>query len=402
METRKNLKIFMRHFRSNNYDEKLKYYFNYANLCKVPKDVSRETHKFLSLYNHGSNTTKKVDQYFESARSHVASVFGGTAEKWFFSGPVSQAVTYTALHIIKDFMLKNNKKPEFVTYKNNFPSLILPIQNMSKLSLCVFNLVDYPENGIDQEWLELNVKGKDVFLLSLVDFFNGQIHDLDLIYEFCNKENIILMVDFSQFPFWGKLNVSKYKNTIFFTVLHKWLFGYPGSSLAYIPFDTLPVIQSWRNKKDLFNLDENSNIINTYEVSNRNPISVSSFEGSFKFVKGIGIDKLNKLLEDSMSYLLENISQIETSLYKKNNSGENNFHLFSYDSRYMNLKSNILLIKTDMVDELYKHLKQNGFAITSYKNIGIRLSTSFITAKEEVDSLTYSIKNFFQNSIYNK
>jgi len=68
----------------------------------------------------------------------------------------------------------------------------------------------------------------------------------------------------------------------------------------------------------------------------------------------------------------------------------------------MNLKSNILLIKTDMVDELYKHLKQNGFAITSYKNIGIRLSTSFITAKEEVDSLTYSIKNFFKNSIYNK
>jgi selenocysteine lyase/cysteine desulfurase len=399
METRKNLKIFLRHFKSKNYNEKLKYYFNYANLCRVPKDVSRETHKFLSLYNHGSNTTKKVDKYFESVRSHVSSVFGGTAEKWFFSGPVSQVVTYTTLHIIKDFILEKNKKPEFITYKNNFPSFILPIQNMSKLNLCQFYLADYPENGIDKEWLEFNVKGKDAFLLSLVDFFNGQTHDLDLIYEFCNKENILLMVDFSQFPYWGKLNVSKYKNTVFFTVLHKWLFGYPGSSLAYIPFESPPVIQSWRNKKDLFNLDEDSNFINTYEISNRNPISVSSFEGAFKFVRYIGIDKLNKLLENSIKYLIENMSQIEKYQFEENNSGDNKFNLASHDSSYMSMKSNILLIRTNMVDELYKYLKQNGFTVTFYKNIGIRLSTSFITTKEEVDSLTLSIKNFFKNSI---
>ncbi len=385
METKKSLRFILNEFKpSNNY-----YYFNYANLARVPKSVVREISKTQKMFCYGSKSTKKIEKYYDDVRSHLTATFGGKQSNWYFLGPVSSVISNVLMHYIRDFIKKENKKPLITTYKMNFPSLILPTKSISELGLCDFKLIKYPVDGIDSIWLEKNIDS-DIFIISLVDFFNGKIHDLNLIHKFCQRKEIILIVDFSQFPFWGILNVSNFSNTIFISVLHKWLLGFPGHSIAYINLDTEPFINSWQNMKDLFDYDTEK-FNKSYEISNRSFLPFSSFEGAFKLCEKIGFDKINKYMKTSTDYLLDMMAKLKNKYPVI--SITNNIQKF-------NDKSSTIVSFTigEKTDELSKFLMKNNIILSYFKNKLIRISTSFITTKEEIELLIKKIEEWLKEN----
>ncbi len=374
METRKNLRFILSNFKI----KKDQYYFNYANYSKVPKSVIRETHKLNSLFGYGSVVSKKVEKYQNEVRSHVAAVFGGKSENWYFSGPVSSAISTLLLQIIRDFKVINNKIPTISTYKRNFPSLVLPAISLEKFGLCKLDLIEYPENGIDENWCNKNINS-DIFIISLVDFFNGQIHDLDLIYSICKSKNVNLIVDFSQFPYWGILNVNNYPGVVFVSVLHKWLMGYPGHSISYIDYESIPFFLGWQNISNIIDYDL-ENIIKTHEISNKSPLPFCSFEGAFKFVNSIGLDKINRYIKSSSNGLLEKLNDL--------GSKYPGLKIIQNNENFRGIKSSIISISVgSKTKDLFKYL-YNYNIIASYFNVElIRFSTSFTTSKEEIDFL---------------
>lgn len=385
METKKNLRFLLNEFKQS----KDYYYFNYANLAKTPKSVTREISKTQKLFCYGSKSTKKMEKYYDDVRSHLTATFGGKKSNWYFLGPVSSVISNVLMHIIRDFLKKKNKRPLITTYKMNFPSLILPAKSISELGLCDFNLIEYPIEGIDNKWLEKNIVS-DIFMISLVDFFNGKIHDLNLIHKFCQSKEILLIVDFSQFPFWGILNVTNFPNTIFISVLHKWLLGFPGHSIAYIDLNTEPFINSWQNMKDLFNYDTEK-LNKSYEISNRSFLPFSSFEGAFKLCEKIGFDKINKYMKTSVDYLLDMIMELKNKYPVI--SVTNNIQKF-------NDKNSTIVSFTigEKTDELSKFLMKNNIILSYFKNKLIRISTSFITSKEEIEFLIKKIEEWFKEN----
>lgn len=413
METKKSLRFILRNFQFSEF-----YYFNYANLARVPKSVERETRKLLSIFSYGSSANKKLEKYFEDSRGHVSSIFGGNPERWYFLGPVSSVIINVIMTLISDNIKLKGVTPTITTYSKNFPSLILPIKSLEKLNLCKFSLLEYPEEGISLNWLEINIKS-DIFIISLVDFFNGFIHDLDMIYDYTMKKGIKLIVDFSQFPYLGILNISNYPGAIFISVLHKWIMGYPGNSIAYIDIDRRlskseidkqefsnnginelkindklifddfkPFFPGWRNMVNLFDYNEN-NFTSTYEISNRNILPFTSFEGSFKFVNKIGIDKINKYIESSNLYLLEKLNRLSNeypSLLVK-----------LCKESYKGKKSSIIAVSVkEKTKDLFKYIYHNKIISSFFDNDTIRFSTSFITTKEEIDFLILVLSKWFK------
>ncbi|MFN3410645.1 MAG: aminotransferase class V-fold PLP-dependent enzyme [Exilispira sp.] len=395
METKKSLRFISRNFKNSSY-----FYFNYANFAKVPKSVIRETKKFFSLYNFGSIHFKKIEKYCENVRSHLAGVFGGVKSQWFFGGPVSQVISNVLLQLIRDYININKTIPVVSSYKMNFPSLILPVLSLESQNLCKFNLLEYPENGIDENWCNENINS-NIFLMSLVDFYNGQIHDIELINSYCIKKNIVLIVDFSQFPYWGILDVSKYKNTIFVSVLHKWLLGLPGHSIAYINLPTKPFFMGWQNMKNIFDYNIND-FSNTFEISNKSPLAFSSFEGAFKLINLIGFDKINRYISNSREYLLEKLTKLESKY--------NQFNVKNFNSSFIGKKSSIFSVSINskvlkgkdisisINRKLFDFLLKNKIISSYFPIDSIRISTSFITSKEEIDFLIDKIEEFLRNN----
>lgn len=381
METKKSLRFILSYFKI----KKDNYYFNYANLAKVPKTILRETHKFNSIFGYGSNFTKKIEKYQEEVRNHVTSVFGGTKGNWYFLGPVSSVISNVLLQIIRDYLDTEKRIPIISTYKMNFPSLILPVKSLESLNLCKLNLVEYPQEGIDKKWCEEKIKS-DIFIISLVDFFNGFTHDLDLINTYCKSKGVKLIVDFSQFPYWGILNVNNYPDVIFVSVLHKWLLGYPGHSVSYINISSMPFFQGWRNMENLFDYD-NKSLLKSHEISNRSPLPFCSFEGAFKLANLVGFDKINRYIEGSSKYLLEKLIQIENRFEK--------FKIISSPGNYRDYKSSIIAISIgSKTKELLTCLYNKGIICSYFPIDIIRISTSFITTKEEIDFLYKNIEQW--------
>ena len=390
METKKRLRFILSYFKI----KKDNYYFNYANLAKVPKTILRETDKFNSIFAYGSTFAKKVEKYQNEVRSHLSSVYGGIAENWFFLGPVSSVVSNILLQIIRDYKKREKRIPSISTYKMNFPSLILPVKSLESENLCSFNLIEYPEKVVDKNWCEEKIKS-DIFLMSLVDFFNGFTHDLDLIYSHCQSKGIKLIVDFSQFPYWGILNVNNYPGVIFTSVLHKWLLGYPGHTISYIDLDTMPFFQGWRNMNNLFDYNI-ENFLKSHEISNRSPLPFCSFEGAFKLASNVGFDKINRYIKSSSNFLLEKLEQIGKKHEK--------FKIINNVENFKNHKSSIIAISVgSKTKELLTYLYNNNI-IASYFPIDlIRFSTSFITTKEEIEFLSKNIEHWCNdNLIYEK
>lgn len=388
METKKSLRLILNEFKL----KKDFYYFNYANLARVPKAVIRESKKFLSLYNYGSFLSKKVENYQENVRSHVASVFGGKVENWYFQGTVASAIGNVLLHIIRDFENEKKRRPVISTYKMNFPSLIMPAINLASQEKCYLKLLDYPDEGIDNKWLENNLNS-DIFIISLVDFFNGAMHDLNLIYDYCKSKDILLIVDFSQFPYWGILNVDNFPDAIFISVLHKWLLGYPGNSILYINKETPPFFQSWMNMRNIFDY-ETQNLSKSYEIANKNPLAFACFEGAFKLCNKIGFDKINRYLKSSNIYLTQNLKSLSEKyselkiIEKKINS--NNGLVSTIDSISIGEKTR----------NLFEFLNLNYIYTSIFPNNILRISTSFITTKEEIDFLIKKIEEFLSTNCY--
>ncbi len=387
MENKKNIRFILKNFKLI----KDLYYFNYANYCKVPKNVLRETNKTNSTFSYGSIIDKKAKIYQDTVREHLSSVFGGNKEKWFFLGPVSSVISNIGLQLIRDIKDEKKRVPIVSTYKMNFPSLIMPFLAFERMNLCKFEFLDYPEKGIDKRWCEENIKS-DLFIISLVDFFNGFIHDLNLIHSYCQQKGIRLIVDFSQFPFWGHLDVGNFKNTVFISVLHKWLMGFPGFSISYMDIDSKPLFHGWKNMSNIFDYTD-SFVNESYEISNVNITPFTTFEGAFKLTNLIGIEKVNKYIKDSKEYLNENLSYIEKEYQE--------FKIIKSDEKFKDLTSSIISVTLEEESiSLFKYLKSNNIICSFFPNNYIRFSTSFITYKEEIDTLVNAIKEWIRNKNY--
>jgi len=385
MENKKNLRFIINNFKQ----KKDLYYFNYANYAKVPKSVNREARKINSIFAFGSIINKKMADYQDIVKGHVSSIFGGEKSRWFFLGTVSSVISNIGIQLIRDYINDYGRIPAVTTYRKNFPSLILPFQSYSTIKLCRLILLDYPENGIDEVWLKKNVKS-DIFVISLVDFFNGFIHDLDLIHSHCVQNNIKLIVDFSQFPYWGILNVNNYNETIFISVLHKWLLGYPGYSISYINLKSRPFYFGWRNMKDIFNYDV-STFTDSHENSNITSLPFASFEGAYKLNKNIGFDKINKYIRTSREYIFQRLYELENKYHS--------IKILKNNEKYKDEKSSIISFTIEnKAKDCFNFLKSKNIICSFFPDNVIRISNSFITYKEEIDVLIEVIEKWLKEN----
>ena len=332
-------------------------YFNTARFCAIPATVAELQTRYLhSLSHHGSWSFREWSEKYEQTRQLAAKLMGGIEDQVFFIPNVSTGINLASLYLPKD--------RKVVLLDKDFPSVVLPWQSHGfEIERC-----DYRDEGFYDNLEALLSRGHKILSVSWVQSADGFEVDLDRIYAWCKKYDVILVLDgtqgFGAIPFQVDPEVSM----VFLTSSFKWLLAGYGVAVGYVSGDLLPKFKAFQGWNSIdFGTGHAKTGAASLEVGNALFFNVLALYEGLSLIHKLGIEAI---YERNIAYRATLVDALKEAGYTID---------LAPDTR-----ASILRVKVP--DGKYEQLVEAKVQ-TSQQKGKVRLSPHFYNDQEDIDRL---------------
>lgn len=370
------------------------YFDNAATSLHKPDSVKEKIIEILEseAYGNPSRSGHLLSQntmmaIYESKKSLAKLCHIENASDILFTENATFALNFAILGLIE-------KSDHVITTTTEHNSVLRPLyQSGASLSF-----LDFDENyDLKYEELEYLIRENTRYLvINSASNLLANVNDLDRLYDFASKNNLIMIVDLAQSLGLVDIDMSKYKNSLFAFTGHKSLYGLSGTGGLIKNGDfTFKQIISGGSGINSFDKSMPDSFPQIYEPGTPNYLGQIALKAGIDFIIDLGIDNINeKALKLAKRFYkgIEDIKKIK--FYSKDSS---------------NLKSpivsfNIGNISSDEIalalDEDYDIQVRPGAhcAPLIHKHFGtqnqgiVRFSFSYFNTDEEVDAAIRAVR----------
>ena len=347
-------------------------YFNHASTGPMSMPARRAIEECIKVYQ--SQAEFDFDRYFgrlKEARSRIAKLINATPDEITFTHSTSEGVYIALINL----PLKDGDK--ILVMKEVFPT--------------VQYIVDYNLPGLEKKYVEFG--GRDpievvkrnfdkkvrAVVIDWVQFFTGEVIDLNRLSKFLKEKGIYLVVDGIQGISAIEFNCLQTEVDFFACGAAKWLFGPSGAGFLYVNKKNFKFLRKlhtgwlgadwhcWENfdfkqQKPLFT---NARM---FEQGTRNIIGISAFSENVKILLQFGLKNVRK-----------QISTVKEKL--KVCAKELGFEILTPE---IGLQSGIITVRPRKNTHGYYDRLTKRRVIVSLRNNALRFSPHFYNTLEEV------------------
>lgn len=260
------------------------------------------------------------------------------------------------------------------------------------------SFLDFDENcEVDFEKIPDLIKENTKFIVTNhASNLLANLNDLDKIYYYAKKYNLIMIIDMAQTAGCVDVNLSKYPNSIFVFTGHKSLYGPSGTGgiIKIGDFDFSNVFAGGSGVNS-FDKCHPKDFPAIFEVGTSNFLSQIAMDASLKFLLDTGIGNINEKIKKITKRFYDGIKDVEgIKFYSKKPIGEYtgivSFNLSDMDSAELSLildeKYNIQTRPgAHCAPLIHKHFETENQGI-------VRFSFSYFNTDEEVDAAIDAVR----------
>ena len=375
------------------------YFDNGATTLKpdcVRRAIDDYYNKYTANIHRGDYTNSlKVSELYEKCREEIRSFINAkyTSEIIFNSG-ATEGLNDIVFGYFKNYLKKGD---EVLITESEHASNVLPwfvLQDEMGIIVKYIKLNNKNEIDIDNLNKAITSKTKVVSIAHVTNVI-GDVRDIKTISKICHKNNILLVVDAAQSIAHEKIDVRDMDIDFLSFSGHK-IYGPTGIGVLYGKFELLQNLKPQRyggGMNAIFNSDgyiELKDLPDRLEAGTPNIEGVLGLLESIKYIKKIGIDKINKYEHSLRKYLIYKLNELDfIEIYNKDNDSItaifNIKEVFSQDTAIYLDKYNICVRAGNHCAKMLKNVFNIGNTC--------RISLSFYNTKEEVDLLINVLKN---------
>lgn len=236
-----------------------------------------------------------------NARKTVAELFNITdPRKIVFTENVTAALNIA----IRSFVSQN---AHIITTENEHNSVLRPLYQHGNLSFVRLN----PDGTLRYKDFIKNLKPEtEAVVVSHASNVSGIITDIDYIYEFCRKYNLLLIVDGAQSAGHFKIDLSNKEDTVYCFTGHKGLYGPQGTGGMIVITDRKAhEVFSGGTGFDSFNHFMPDTLPEIFETGTRNIPAIAGLCAGIKFIQNFGIDKIEKDDTEKINRIIHALKQ---------------------------------------------------------------------------------------------
>tara|TARA_B100000768_G_scaffold112832_1_gene104500 strand:+ start:5656 stop:6696 length:1041 start_codon:yes stop_codon:yes gene_type:complete len=311
------------------------------------------------LLEKGSQSRLNHDTFMNNLRSGIGN--------FFYTNKNNVYLTQSFSIGLKSLLNILNPNLKLLLINNDYPSIIEQVKSNG----FKYNFVENKENLEKSILTGLETYNPQVLILTLVQYINGLLIDLDFLKNLKKLHpNLLIIADGTQFCGTRDFNFDNSGLDVLISSGYKWMFSGFGNGFLLIKKN---ILKQFLNKNSK-NLGESSFSL-AFEPGNIDTLNFGSLLFSINKISNYGISKIEKRLKC-------------LSIYAKKKFIDKN--LLESHLVIRNDHSNIFNLKGG--DLLYKKLIDNKI-ICSRRGDGIRVSFNFYNKKKEIDFLL----TFFNN-----
>lgn len=260
------------------------------------------------------------------------------------------------------------------------------------------SFLDFDENfDVDFDKIPELIKENTKFIVTNhASNLLANLNDLDKIYYYAKKYNLIMIIDMAQTAGCVDVDLSKYPNSIFVFTGHKSLYGPSGTGgiIKVGDFDFSNVFAGGSGVNS-FDKCHPKDFPATFEVGTSNFLSQIAMDASLNFLLDIGIGNINEKIKNITKRFYDGIKDVDgIKFYSKKPVGEYtgivSFNLSDMDSAELSL----------ILDEDYNIQTRPGAHCAPLihkhfetENQGIvRFSFSYFNTDEEIDAAIDAVR----------
>lgn len=233
-----------------------------------------------------------------------------------------------------------------------------------------------PEDGLFSQ----ADKKTRLIAVSAVQFATGLRMNLEMISEFCQKQDILLCVDAIQLLGALPFDLNKVPADFVIADGHKWLLSPEGIGLLYcnpMHRSLLKLNQfGWHMLENAHNYEARvwqvANSAKRFECGSLNNLGIHAMHASLDLILKIGLETIYKYISRNISYIYELARKLD---------------LIIISNMELERRSGIITVKSSNTDnkQLYKSLLKEN-VLCAFRNGGIRLSPHFYTGLHDIDN----------------
>ncbi len=338
-------------------------YFNTARFCAIPSTVASMQQRYLqSLSLHGSWEFSEWSNKYEQTRKMAAEMMGGTTDQVFFIPNVSTGINLASLYLPKD--------RKVVLLDKDFPSVVLPWQSHGfEIETC-----DYREEAFYDDLASLLSKGNKILCVSWVQSADGFEIDLERVYAWCKKYDVMLVLDgtqgFGAIPF----EVDPEVSMVFLASSFKWLLAGYGVAVGYVSEDLLPKFKAFQGWNSIdFGTGHAKTGAASLEVGNAMFLNVLALYEGLSLIREL---KVQAIYERNLRYRTTLIDALQEA-----------GHAFELAP---NTRASIF--RVEVADGTYERLAAAKIQTSKQKN-KLRLSPHFYNNQEDIDRFLQALNS---------
>lgn len=289
------------------------YLDNAATTLIKPKRVAELLMEGISSHRYGNpgrgshKTALNALEELYKTREAVARLFN-------ISNPENIALTQNASSSLNMVLhsLFDGKTFHIITTVAEHNSVLRPLYAIEKKGLKVSHIGVDKNAVLNYEDFEKELRpDSKAIVITHASNVTGNKSDLDWIYSFAKKHNLILIVDASQTAGSCKIDVSKYDKSIFCATGHKSLFGPGGTGIICVngTFDFQQVFAGGSGFNS-FSHEHPHTMPDIFEVGTMNVPSFMGLRAGIEFILETGFDKIEEKLQSLKAEFLKGLESM--------------------------------------------------------------------------------------------
>ena len=370
------------------------YFDNSATTLHKP-DALKE--KYIELLDKGElgNPSRSGHMKSQNSMMGIFKTKQDLAKLFHIDNPNDIAITENASFGL-NFVIKSlvKKEDHVITTTTEHNSVLRPLYQ----SQADLDFIDFDDDfEVEFDKIPDLIKDNTKFIVTNhASNLLANVNDLDKIYEYAKKYNLIMIVDIAQTAGCIDLDISKYPNSIFIFTGHKSLYG-PSGTGGIIKNGEFEFSNVFAGGSGMNSFDKchPKDFPDVFEVGTSNFLSQMAMDASINYILDEGIDNINKHIKLLTKQFYKSISDIPgLKFYSKKPEGDYSaivsINLADMDS------SELALI----LDEEYGIQVRPGAhcAPLIHEHFGteeqgiVRFSFSYFNIRDEIDKASNALK----------